>query len=708
MNSKRYILIISYLILVVTIYNVMIFEKQKRINEFVDTKIKQYTLAYKSIYHQYEKRASIIFESKIDQNKVLELFAKRDREGLINYLQKDYNIFSNYNLKQLHFHLPNNDSFIRFHRLHKYGDNLTKIRETVAYVNKNKEYIDGFEEGRIFNGYRFVYPLFYENKHIGSVEISFSAYAMIGELMEHFEAASNFLISKKVIDKKVFQSEQNNYVESMFPGYYYEKSIMEKLVIENKYSKIFLSHSLMEEAIVKLKEKKPFALLNSMKDNLEIIIPVLNPISKEVVALVLVESDSKYIINKNNNFLVFFLSAVILLAIIFFIIYRLFSLNNELNTNNEKLHSVLNEANSGIAIIDAKGNFLDVNTMFTTLMHYTKEEFIRLNSIDISTKESKKNSVAILQQAQKYGTISKARISYLAKDETIVNVEIYLNLLSDDETFVLVANPIDDKLALELTTQKLENLNKNLNKKVTQQVEKLRQKDKILLDQSKLAAMGGMMDAIAHQWKQPLGVIKLRTAELQLMIDFDEYTADGTKIIAKNIEKQVDHLVNTVDEFRGFFRPKENLEKVKLKSLIDASLLLIKDNLLKNSIEISFSGDLEIVAELIPNEFKHLIINIVNNANDEFTRKNIQNGKIDFKLLEENGNSILKIQDNAQGISEEIIENIFEANVTNKEEGKGSGIGLYLVKNIIEKLHGSIAVHNKNNGACFTITIPNL
>lgn len=128
-------------------------------------------------------------------------------------LDEIYPTLSKYSFRQLHYHLPDNTSFLRMHRPQKFGDNLTGIRKTIELVNKNQKPVYGFEEGRIFNGYRFVFPLFYKLKHVGSVEISINLNA-VGKIMHRIDKAEwALLLSKEVVLKKVFKSELDNYFE---------------------------------------------------------------------------------------------------------------------------------------------------------------------------------------------------------------------------------------------------------------------------------------------------------------------------------------------------------------------------------------------------------------------------------------------------------------------------------------------------------------
>lgn len=230
--------------------------------------------------------------------------------------------------------------------------------------------------------------------------------------------------------------------------------------------------------------------------------------------------------------------------------------------------------------------------------------------------------------------------------------------------------------------------------------------EKLIESQYKLAAMGEMIDAIAHQWKAPLGIIKMHAQMLEFEAEQKELTDELIKESSDSTIAQVEHLVNTLDEFRKFFRPNTTLEIVSLKNMIDTTLLLLKDELVNNTIEVINNVDKDITYSLNQNEFKHVLINLIQNSRDAFNEKDIQNRKIIFDATKTKDTITLQICDNAAGVPIDIIDKIFIPHFTTKEKGKGTGIGLYLTKQIVEKHHATITAQNVNDGVCFTILLP--
>jgi len=235
------------------------------------------------------------------------------------------------------------------------------------------------------------------------------------------------------------------------------------------------------------------------------------------------------------------------------------------------------------------------------------------------------------------------------------------------------------------------------------EIEKRIQNEKLLVQQSKMAAMGEMMDAVAHQWKQPLNALSMYSEIIKN--DFDDGNVDKAYItqFSIDIQTQIDHMVNTLDEFRTFFRPNKENQEFTLPDVLHSVLLLTKDDLLKNRITVNIEQEDALTINGSENEFKHLILNIINNAKDAFNEKSIEKRELKIRIIQDNEGNRLEIEDNAGGIPKEIIKDIFKANVTSKEEGKGTGIGLYMSTQIATKHHATLSVKNQNNGACFIV-----
>jgi len=288
-------------------------------------------------------------------------------------------------------------------------------------------------------------------------------------------------------------------------------------------------------------------------------------------------------------------------------------------------------------------------------------------------------------------------------DAIKIGIEGYLLKPIDMDQFIQSLGKCIEKINLKKENLEYKN---HLENKVQTQVNQLRQKDKLLIQSSKMAAMGEMIDIIAHQWIQPLNIISMRADYLSSLIK-DEIDISDDDIIECNngVQQQVKHLLNTLNEFRGFFRPVTSIEAIDLKELFDGLQLLLKDNLIGNEIELIYNCQ-NIKFDANINEFKHIFINLINNAKDAFIQNNIKNRKLIVEATESTNNIMITFKDNAGGISDEVINDIFKQNFTTKEDSGGTGIGLYMAKTIIEKnMGGTLSVVNDEDGAVFSIKL---
>lgn len=245
-----------------------------------------------------------------------------------------------------------------------------------------------------------------------------------------------------------------------------------------------------------------------------------------------------------------------------------------------------------------------------------------------------------------------------------------------------------------------------LEMKIDEQNRAIEHQQELLILQSRMACMGEMIDSIAHQWKQPLSIINM-SAEL---ITYDMLSEkDEIKDSAKNIVKQVDHMIDTMNEFRNFLRPKKDVECIDVAELLSSVATLMKDELVKHSVRLEINCiDDNLTIRANDNDVKHIFINLINNAKDEMLKSNIDTYerfvKIECSKLG-NDKVLFLVKDNGNGVPEKIKDKIFESHFTTKEQEGGTGIGLYMSKQILIKYGGSIEVYN-DKGAVFKIVMP--
>ena len=244
--------------------------------------------------------------------------------------------------------------------------------------------------------------------------------------------------------------------------------------------------------------------------------------------------------------------------------------------------------------------------------------------------------------------------------------------------------------------------------KVEEELSKNREKDRILIQQNKLAAMGEMLGNIAHQWRQPLNNVSLILQFLRDNYKNKEVSEEKLDKFMNKANKHIEYMSETIDDFRNFYKPSKTQNKFFVNESIDTLLYMLKNQYENQNIKINFEYE-NIEITNYENELKQALLNILNNAKDALlSKKHIEDfdAFINIFLYKNEEKIILEISNNGGNINEEILYKIFELYFTTKFETQGTGIGLYMTKSIIEtNMKGKIEVQNISDGVKFTITL---
>lgn len=242
--------------------------------------------------------------------------------------------------------------------------------------------------------------------------------------------------------------------------------------------------------------------------------------------------------------------------------------------------------------------------------------------------------------------------------------------------------------------------------------DKLEKQQKIIVSQSKFAAMGEMTAMIAHQWRQPLNAVSVLVQELEIKYLLDKTDKDDIQRISNSINLKLEHMSKTIDGFRDFYKRKEKNERFNVIRTIEQSFDIVNMRLKALNIkkEISFYGSKkeEFVITANENELEQVFINLINNSIDAISERCDKNDSRYIKVFLTKEKKLIRINfiDSGKGIDENSIDKVFEPYYSNKIEKNGTGLGLYMSKTIIERnLNGEIYVENKDKGVCFTIIL---
>ncbi len=251
----------------------------------------------------------------------------------------------------------------------------------------------------------------------------------------------------------------------------------------------------------------------------------------------------------------------------------------------------------------------------------------------------------------------------------------------------------------------LQQLNANLEQRVKAEVEKNLDQERLMIHQSRMAAMGEMIHYIAHQWKQPLNALSILINDIKDAFDYGELDASYMAQSVAQSQHVIANMSETMEDFRNFYRPNKEKSSFNLREILREVNAIIGGSLNNHGVRLEEDIQDDVILTGLPNEYAQVVLNLITNAKEAIRDNNIPDGWIRVSVYAENGEGVLKISDNGGGITQAMLPKIFDPYVTSKD--KGSGVGLYMSKIIIEKnMGGRIDARNINGGAEFTVRCP--
>jgi len=325
----------------------------------------------------------------------------------------------------------------------------------------------------------------------------------------------------------------------------------------------------------------------------------------------------------------------------------------------------------------------DTNSMAYSLSGYNKGEleFLKPNMLfeDFDT---------LVEDFFKLGEIKESQSILTTKDNRKIAVSLNLTMteVGSSRYLLIEAKDISEQKRIEAENA---------------------QQMKVMMHQSKLALMGEMISAIAHQWRQPLNALGITVQDMKGAWKYGEVNEKYIEDTVCESMKYINQMSKTIDDFRSFFKAGKEKSNFCPRDEIAKVLEILSAQLSTDEITVNIGERLEECSIFgYPDEFRQVIINLINNAKDALVETRKSDRVIDISFDSIDGKKVISVSDNAGGIDDSIIFRIFEPYFTTKEQGKGTGIGLYMSKNIIEhSMHGKIEASNSAQGAVFKIIL---
>jgi len=361
--------------------------------------------------------------------------------------------------------------------------------------------------------------------------------------------------------------------------------------------------------------------------------------------------------------------------------------NLSLRKSHELLRSVTESIDDAIFYKDLEFKYIGCNWHFSELTNLSSDEIIGKDDFDIFKPE----------EAQHFRSIDAQLLDNngpLAIKEWLTDPE------GNTHYFSTIKSPL---LNAKGEIIGIVGVARDITEQHKMQKE-LDSKQHLLTQQNRHASMGEMIGNIAHKWRQPLNALGLIIQNIGIQYNRGILNEEKVQTSMDKSMHLIKGMSSTIDDFREFFNPNKKKESFSIREAIDQAHTFVESSLEGHLVEyqLEMSDEIKIIG--YKNEFSQVIINLLNNAKDILIEKDISPAKIHITAKKTDTGVFLDVCDNGGGVPESAIEKIFDPYFSTKEEGKGTGIGLYMSKMIIEDhMNGKITVSNKDRGACFTL-----
>ncbi len=400
----------------------------------------------------------------------------------------------------------------------------------------------------------------------------------------------------------------------------------------------------------------------------------------------------------------------------------------ELRRSVERHRSLYHKTPVMLHSLDSNGRVVSVSEYWLDIMGYDRLEILGHRFAEFLTDVSRRYLEEIVfPDVLKIGSCREVNCEVVKKNkdkmDVLLSIEAERNSAGEILRSLAVMIDITDRkraqqeieelnksLAMRAAeiaeaNRQLGELNNSLEEKLQEEIKKNRNMDFMLIQQSRLAAMGEMIGNIAHQWRQPLNAVSLIIQDLEESYEFGELNGVYLKSSVEQAMEIITYMSKTINDFRNFFKTNKDELNFSVKETIQRALNFVAGSFNDCNIQVEVDMESDAFISGQPNEYSQVILNILNNSREACIERRIANATIAVRLFKDNDKSVVTIADNAGGIPEEIIGKVFDPYFSTKESG-GAGIGLYMSKTIIEKhMKGSLSVRNNGNGAEFRIEV---
>ena len=372
------------------------------------------------------------------------------------------------------------------------------------------------------------------------------------------------------------------------------------------------------------------------------------------------------------------------------------------------MERLLYAAGEGIYGVDLQGRCTFINPAALRMLGYQREEVIGQDQHVLfhHHRPDGTNYPEIecpIYQTLQDGSLRQMEECFFRRDGTVFPVELIVSPVVEEGRLVGAMALFQDISERKAAEAALKQLNETLEQRVQEELAKNLEQESLLIQQSRLAAMGEMIGNIAHQWRQPINALGLLLSNLK---DAQEYGELDPAFLDEQVDtgnRLIRNMSTTIDDFRDFFKPNKEKAPFGLRHSLAEVQSILGASLESHGIKMEIQGE-EVMAFGYGNEFAQVLLNLLSNAKDAVIHSRVAPGRIRVDIGSEGGRAVLRVADNGGGIPADSLGKVFDPYFTTKE--KGTGIGLYMSKLILEHMDGRIEARNTSDGAEFRVELP--
>ena len=380
-----------------------------------------------------------------------------------------------------------------------------------------------------------------------------------------------------------------------------------------------------------------------------------------------------------------------------------------------ELEDLYNNAPCGYHSLDADGLFVRVNDTELNWLGYARQAVVgQMQFADLVSAPGRPRYQESFGLLKELGGAHHQEYDLIRRDGTVMPVLLSATAIcAPDGAFLTSRTTIYDITQRKEVEKELSELNQSLAARVEQETGRRLQQERLLARHARLAAIGEMIGAIAHQWRQPLATLGATIQSIRMAWERRALNAAFLECAEADAQKQLYYMSDTIEDFRNFFSPEKVVECFDVRKSIQEVSLLVAAQFANSGVALEILDEAPGVPLRIKgyqNEFKQSVLNLVSNAFDAIVVKKAKRslaGLVVISLVRSKRWAVIEVRDNGCGIPLEIADKVYEPYFTSKPTGKGTGIGLYMSKLIIEEsMGGTLALKSLAHGTAFTISLP--